>query len=82
MPEREEQRQPTPEDARPPTAETVAELPPATIISTTLCVEEVDKDGRRLRSFCVTLPGAYPVSSGAPTTTKEDSLSDGGPAKK
>ncbi len=66
MPEREEQRQPTPEDAA---------LPPGTVISTILCVQEVDKEGHVLRSFCVTRPGAYPASSGTPPTPREDSPS-------
>lgn len=37
-----------------------------TVISTTLCCEEVDKDGRILRRFCVTLPGEYPTGPDTP----------------
>jgi hypothetical protein len=37
-----------------------------TVPSTTLCGALVDKDGHKLRSFCITVPGPYPTSPDTP----------------
>jgi len=39
------------------------------VISTTLCCAEVDKDGRILRRFCVTMPGPYPLKKSGTTAS-------------
>ncbi len=36
------------------------------VVSTTLCIEEVNAEGRTVRRFCVTVPGEYAFSSPAP----------------
>jgi len=43
------------------------------VVSTTLCCEEVDKDGRVVRRFCVTMPGEYPRHAATPQAPEADS---------
>jgi hypothetical protein len=45
------------------------------VIETILCCAQVDKEGRILRRFCITVPGPYPPNSGTPATSKEDAAS-------
>lgn len=46
------------------------------VASTTLCIEEVDKDGRVLRRFCVTMPGEYPRRAAASQAPEADSATE------
>jgi hypothetical protein len=46
------------------------------VSSTTLCCAEVDKDGRILRSFCVTMPGEYPRRAATPQAPETDSAKE------
>ena len=50
-----------------PPQSTPAESTPAGFVNLSFC--EVDKDGRELRHFCVTIPGPYPPPSGTPATS-------------